>query len=137
MDGHGHINTARCEHLSKKTKVMQYQLQKDYLKDRALHLQYRSFITSLLHACTRMVPRSIWRVKILGLPWKKFFPRDESWHLAWHFTTRVFTFHDTCHFHKRRGFPCNESWYLHATCMTVVIHNVIRQTNPREILLWL
>ena len=44
-----------------------------------LQLQYRSFITSLLHACTRMVPRSILRVKILGLPWKKFFPRDESW----------------------------------------------------------
>ena len=56
------------------------------------YIQYRSFITSLLHACTRMVPRSIWRVKILGLPWKKFFPRDESWHLAWHFTTRVLTF---------------------------------------------
>ena len=60
-------------------------------------VQYRSFITSLLHACTRMVPRSILRVKILGLPWKKFFPRDESWHLAWHFTTRVIS--------TRRGFP--------------------------------
>ena len=22
MDGHGHINTARCEHLAKKTKVI-------------------------------------------------------------------------------------------------------------------
>ena len=55
-------------------------------------IQYRSFITSLLHACTRMVPRSIWQVKILGLPWKNFFPRDESWHLAWHFTTRVLAF---------------------------------------------
>ena len=29
-----------------------------------------------------------------------------------------------------RGFPRNESWHLHATCMTVVIHTVIRQTNP-------
>ena len=41
-------------------------------------VQYHSFITSLLHACTRMAPRSIWRVKILGLSWKNFFPRDES-----------------------------------------------------------
>ena len=57
-----------------------------------IEVQYRSFITSLLHACTCMAPRSIWRVKILGLPWKKFFPRDESWHLAWHFTTRVLAF---------------------------------------------
>ena len=55
-------------------------------------IQFRSFITSLLHACTRMAPRSIWRVKILGLLWKNFFPRDESWHLAWHFTTQVLAF---------------------------------------------
>ena len=39
MDGRGHINTVRCERLSKKTKVTRYQLQKDYLKDEALHLQ--------------------------------------------------------------------------------------------------
>ena len=32
MDGRGHINTARRERLSMKTKVMQYQLQKDYPK---------------------------------------------------------------------------------------------------------
>ena len=38
MDGRGHINTACHEHLSKKTKVIQYQLQKDYPKDGALHL---------------------------------------------------------------------------------------------------
>ena len=38
MDGRGHVNTARRERLSKKTKVMRYQLQKDYPKDRALHL---------------------------------------------------------------------------------------------------
>ena len=37
----------------------------------------------------------------------------------------------------RRGFPRNESWHLHATYMTVVIHTVIRQTNPPQILLWL
>ena len=34
----GHINTASHECLPKKTKVMQYQLQKDYRKDGALHL---------------------------------------------------------------------------------------------------
>ena len=44
-------------------------------------------------------------------------------------TTRVIS--------TRRGFPRKEPWHLHATCMTVVIHTVIRQTNPREILLWL
>ena len=38
MVGHGHINTARRERLSKKPKVMQYQLQKDYPKDETLHL---------------------------------------------------------------------------------------------------
>ena len=38
MDGRGHINTAGHECLSKKTKVTQYQLQKDYPKDIALHL---------------------------------------------------------------------------------------------------
>ena len=38
MDGHGHFNTAHCEQLSKKTKVSQYQLQKDYPKDGAPHL---------------------------------------------------------------------------------------------------
>ena len=64
------------------------------------------------------------------------------------FTRRVVAsrvaFHDTCLgisttrvIPTRRGFPRNESWHLHATCMTVVIHTVIRQTNPREILLWL
>ena len=35
MDGHGYINTARHEHLPKKTKVTQNYLQKDYPKDRA------------------------------------------------------------------------------------------------------
>ena len=44
-------------------------------------------------------------------------------------TTRVIS--------TRRGFPRKESWHLHETCMTVVIHTVIRQTNPPEILLWL
>ena len=38
MDGHGLINTARRERMPKKTKVMQYQLQKDYLKDGAIQL---------------------------------------------------------------------------------------------------
>ena len=38
MDGRGHINTVRRERLSKKTKVMQYELQKDYPKDGVLHL---------------------------------------------------------------------------------------------------
>ena len=38
MDGCGHINTAHCERLSKKTKVTWYQPQKDYPKDEALHL---------------------------------------------------------------------------------------------------
>ena len=38
MDGSGHINIARRERLSKKTKVTQYQLQKDYLKDKVFHL---------------------------------------------------------------------------------------------------
>ena len=33
MDGCSHINTARCEHLPKKTKVTQYYLQQDYQKD--------------------------------------------------------------------------------------------------------
>ena len=33
MDRHGQINTARCERLPKRTKVMRYQLQKDYQKD--------------------------------------------------------------------------------------------------------
>ena len=54
------------------------------------------------------------------------------------------TFHDTSLgisttrvISTRRGFPRNESWHLHATCMTVVIHTVIRQTNPPQILLWL
>ena len=56
------------------------------------------------------------------------------------------TFHDTSlgisttHvISTRRGFPRNESWHLHATCMTMIIHIVIWQTNPREreILLWL
>ena len=101
----------------------------------AFQVQYCSFITSLLHTCTRMAPRSIWRVKILGLPWKFFFhetsrgiSRGISRHESWHSTTRVIS--------TRRGFPRNESWHLHATCMTVVIHTVIRQTNPREILLF-
>ena len=35
----------------------------------------------------------------------------------------------------RREFPRNEPWNLHETCMTMVIHTVIRQTNPPEILL--
>ena len=38
MDGCGHINTACQERLPKKTKVMRYWLQKDYQKDRVLHL---------------------------------------------------------------------------------------------------
>ena len=38
MDGCGHFNTKRCEHLPEITKVMWYQLQKDYRKDGALHL---------------------------------------------------------------------------------------------------
>ena len=38
MDEHGHINTAHCEHLLKKTKVMWYWPQKDYWKEGALHL---------------------------------------------------------------------------------------------------
>ena len=38
MDRRGHISTARHERLSKKTKVMQYQLQKVYPKDDVLHL---------------------------------------------------------------------------------------------------
>ena len=35
-----------------------------YIQRTKDELQYRSFITSLLHACTRMAPHSIWRVKI-------------------------------------------------------------------------
>ena len=73
-------------------------------------------------------------------PWfavEKFFStrRVVASHVAFHdtslgiSTTRVIS--------TTRGFPCNESWNLHATCMTVVIHIVIWQTNPREILLWL
>ena len=79
-------------------KVSVHRRQSQPLKDTSMKsiyncvLQYRSFISSLLHACTRMAPRSIWRVKILGLPWKNFFPQDESWHLTWHFTTRVLAF---------------------------------------------
>ena len=38
MDRRGHINMACLECLQKKTKVTQYQLQKDYWKDRGLHL---------------------------------------------------------------------------------------------------
>ena len=38
MDGRSHFNTARHERLPEITKVMQYQLQKDYPKDGALHL---------------------------------------------------------------------------------------------------
>ena len=38
MDGRGHINAAHHERLPKKTKVTGYYLQKDYGKDRALHL---------------------------------------------------------------------------------------------------
>ena len=83
-----------------------------------------------------MAPRSIWRVKILGLPWKFFsMRRVVASHVVFHdmslgiSTTRVIS--------TRPGFPRNESWHLHATCMTVVIHTVIRQTNPPEILLWL
>ena len=38
MDGRSHINTAHCERLPKKAKVMWYWLQKDYKKDEALHL---------------------------------------------------------------------------------------------------
>ena len=50
---------------------------------------------------TRIAPRSFWRVKFLSLPWKNFFPREESWHLAWHFTTRVLAFpRHVSHFHK-------------------------------------
>ena len=101
------------------------------------HIQYRSFITSLLHACTRMAPRSIWRVKILGLPWKKFFStrRVVASHMAFHDTSLGIS--TTCVISTRRGFPRNESWHLHETCMTVVIHTVIQQANPPEILLWL
>ena len=43
------------------------------VKSLKFDLQYCSFITSLLHACTRMAPRNIWRVKLHGLPWKIFF----------------------------------------------------------------
>ena len=39
MDGHGLTNRENHECLPKKTKVMQYQLQKDYLKDGALQLK--------------------------------------------------------------------------------------------------
>ena len=98
-----------------------------------MHIQYRSFITSLLHACTRMPPRSIWRIKIHGLPWKNFF--HEMSHGI--FTTRVLAFPRHVSFPQGVGFPRNESWHLHATCMAMVIHTVIRQINPREILLWL
>ena len=38
MDRRDHFNTACREGLPKKTKVMRYQLQKDYRKDGALHL---------------------------------------------------------------------------------------------------
>ena len=38
LNGRGHINTARHERLSKKTKMTRYWLQKDYPKDGALHL---------------------------------------------------------------------------------------------------
>ena len=39
MDGRGHINTEHHERLPKKTKVTWYKLQqKDYPKDRVLHL---------------------------------------------------------------------------------------------------
>ena len=48
MDGHGHINTACRECLSKKTMVMQYQLQKDYPKVNLLLLLLKSFITTAL-----------------------------------------------------------------------------------------
>ena len=83
-----------------------------------------------------MVPRSIWRVKSLVCHGKIFSMRQVvASRMAFHnmslgiSTTRVISI--------RRGFPRNESWHLHATCMTVVIRTVIRQTNPREILLWL
>ena len=39
MDGHDLINTTRCERLPKKTKVIGYLQQKDYLKDKALQLK--------------------------------------------------------------------------------------------------
>ena len=101
------------------------------------NIQYRSFITLLLHACTRMAPHSIWRVKILGLPWKKNFPRDKSWHLAWHFTTLVLAFPRHVSFPQDVDFHVTSHGIYTATCMTVVIHTVIRQTNPPQILLWL
>ena len=98
-----------------------------------MYVQYRSFIISLLHACTCMAPCSIWHVKIHGLSWKIFF-HEKSCGI---FTTRVLAFTRHVSFPQDVGFPRNESWHLHVTCMAVVIHTVIRQTNPREILLWL
>ena len=53
------------------------------------------------------------------------------------FTTRVLAFPQHVSFPQDVEFSRNESWHLHAMCMAVVIHTVIRQTNPREILLWL
>ena len=73
-------------------------------------------------------------------PWfavEKFFStrRVVSSRVAFHDTS--FGISTTRVISTRRGFPRNESWHLHATCMTVVIHTVIQQTNPPQILLWL
>ena len=99
------VITITCHHHDKDTTILAIWLAYAVIVRKSLFLmqlrflvgllsiiQYRSFITSLLHACTRMAPHSIWQVKILVLPWKIFFPRDESWHLAWHFMTRVLAF---------------------------------------------
>ena len=49
--------------------------------------------------------------------------------------TRVLAYPRHVSFPQDVGFPHNESWHLHATCMVVVIYTVVWQTNSREILL--
>ena len=80
-----------------------------------------------------MAPHSIWHVKIHGLTCKIYF------HKTSHgiFMTRVLAFPRQVSFPQDMEFPHNKSWHLHATSMAMVIHTVIWQTNPQEILLWL
>ena len=41
--------------------------------------------------------------------------------------TQVMEFSQQVTFPQDVGFPCNKSWHLHAMCMILVIHTIIRE----------
>ena len=112
----------------------------------AMHIQYRSIITSFLHASPRVMPR-VFRVESA-----KIYRGNLNFHVTGRgFSTRgLVALHDTWHFHERThtsstrrivgsstrrimAFPRDESWNFHETSRGIYIQRSGKPTRNFDV----